>query len=426
MLTPIIPDVASGTEEPTVAEAEYPDFPRAEYELRYARLRAAMERHRLDAVVVTNRANHRYFSGFYAEVFALPHYTFFALLPREEAIPPIFLCTDAFPVAATTWIADRRFWAWPKNMYMSTEAPGVTMLARVLNEVGLGRATIGMELASDMHVHMGVNHVLQLREALPGARWADASGAVMEVRAVKSPAEIERLRAAARISARAVRDGFAALVPGMTEMELTRRMAARCYEFGATDIRFMTIYAGPRRMWADATPSSYAIQPGDLVQFDGGCLVDGYWCDFKRMASLGRPDPAEHRDYEIAREAIEAATALLRPGAKPSDIVLAAWAVLRRRGYGDFVDWCRDAGWHAIGHGVGLDVHERPGLALHNDVPLEAGMVLSIEPFVSLGGVTPFHRAAGKFGLEDSVLITEDGHEILTSEAIIPHDLFIA
>ncbi|MCC6793446.1 MAG: aminopeptidase P family protein [Thermomicrobiales bacterium] len=408
-----------------MTHAQYPDFPLAEYERRFANLRVAMERHGLDAILITNRANHRYFSGFYAEVFELPHYYFFAILPRDASRQPVFLCTDAFPVAATSWIADKRGWSWPKNMYASKESPGVNLLAAVLREIGLGEATIGMELASDMHVHMGVSHVLQLRDALPGARWADASDAIMEVRAVKSAAEIDRLRRAARISAEAVRFGFASLVPGMTEMELTRRMAARCYELGATDIRFMINYAGPRRMWADATPTSYAIQQGDLVQFDGGCLVDGYWCDFKRMASVGPPDPAGLRDYEIAREAIEEATALLRPGAMPSDIVRAAWEVIRRNGYGDFVTWCRDAGWQAIGHGVGLDVHERPGLALHNDAPLEAGMVLSIEPFVSLGGVTPFHLAAGKFGLEDSVLITEDGHEILTSESIISHELFV-
>jgi Xaa-Pro aminopeptidase len=248
----------------------------------------------------------------------------------------------------------------------------------------------------------------------------------MEVRAVKSPAEIDRLRRAARISAGAVAHGFAGLAAGMTEQQLTQRMAARCYELGATDIRFMINYAGPRRMWADATPTAYAMQRGDLIQFDGGCLVDGYWCDFKRMASLGQPAAADLRDYEIAREAIEAATALLRPGAIPADIVRAAWEVLRRHGYGDFVNWCQAAGWQAIGHGVGLDVHERPGLALHNETPLEAGMVVSIEPFISLGGVTPFHKAAGKFGLEDSVLITGDGHEILTAESIISHDLWVA
>ncbi len=404
---------------------QYPDFPIADYHDRFAKLRSAMGRQGLDAILITNQTNHRYFSGFVAEVFALHHYYFFALLPRDEALPPVFMCTNAFPVAATTWIPEMRFWDWPKNMYMSKESPGVTMLASVISELGLAEATIGMELASDMHVHMGVNHVLQLREQTPGVTWTDASDAIMEVRAVKSPLEIERLRKAAQVSAGAVRFGFESLSPGMTEMELTRIMAARCYELGATDIRFMTNYAGPRRMWADATPSNYRIQKGDLIQFDGGCLVNGYWCDFKRMASMGQPGDADRRDYEIAREAIETATTTLKAGARPCDIVRTAFEVNRRHGYGDFVDWCHEAGWEAIGHGVGLDVHERPGLTFHNQSPLEANMVISIEPFITLNGAFPFPKAAGKFGLEDSVLITGDGYEILTSEEIISHDLFV-
>lgn len=406
-------------------EAQYPDFPISEYQHRYSRLREAMERHGLDAILITNRTNHRYFSGFCAEVFALNPYYFFALLPRNESPEPVFLCTNAFPVAATTWIEEMRFWDWPKNMYMSKESPGIRLLAKVLSEKGLEEGTIGMELSCDMHVHMGVNHVLQLQELMPRATWADGSDAIMEVRAVKSPAEIERLRKAARISAQAVRFGFESLVPGMTEVELTQKMAARCYELGATDIRFLINYAGPRRMWADAMPTYYKIQRGDLVQFDGGCLVDGYWCDFKRMCSVGKPKDEDQRHYEIAREGIEVSTALLKAGVTPSDVVQAAFDVNRRHGYTDFVDWCHSAGWEAIGHGVGLDVHERPGLAFHNHEPLEANMVVSIEPFISLDGVHPWLQAKGKFGLEDSVLITAAGHEILTSESIISHDLFV-
>jgi Xaa-Pro aminopeptidase len=406
-------------------EAAYPDFPLSEYRQRYERLRRAMERHGLEAILISNRSNHRYLSGFCAEVFALYHYYFFALLPRDEALEPTFLCTNAFPVAATTWIQETRFWEWPKNMYMSKESPGITLLAKVLREKGLAESRIGMELSSDMHAHIGVNHVLQLRELLPDVKWADASDAIMEVRAVKSPAEIERLRKAALISAKAVRYGFESVVPGMTEVELTQKMAARCYELGATDIRYLINYAGPRRMWADAMPTYYKIQKGDLIQFDGGCLADGYWCDFKRMCSLGKPKVEDQRHYDIAREGIETATAVLKAGVKPSDIVRAAFGVNRRHGYGEFVDWCHRAGWEAIGHGVGLDVHERPGLAFHNHQPLEANMVVSIEPFITLDGVYPFIQATGKFGLEDSVLVTANGFEVLTDEAIISHDLMV-
>ncbi len=405
---------------------QFPDFPLAEYQQRYRRLCTAMEQHGLDAILITNRTNHRYFSGFCGEVFALQHYYYFALLPCDPLIEPAFLCSHGNDfIATTTWIQDLRFWDFQQDFYMNKQSPGIPALAGLIQEKGLGTATIGLELSNDMHPHMGIEHIFQLQEMAPNVCWADASNAIMEIRAVKSVVEVERLRKAARISAQAVRFGFESVVPGMTEMELTQIMSAKMYELGATDIRYLTNYAGPRRMWADATPTDNLIQTGDLIQFDGGCIVDGYWCDFKRMCSVGKPKDADRRFYDIAREAIEASTELLSAGTAPSDVVQVAFDVNRSHGYGEFVDWCHRSGWEAIGHGVGLDIHERPGLAFQNHVPLEASMVLSIEPFITLDGVFPFWEAKGKFGLEDSVLLTTDGHEILTSESIISHELMV-
>ena len=413
-------------DESNMRTPQFPDFPLAEYQQRYRRLCSAMEQHGLDAILITNRTNHRYFSGFCGEVFALHHYYYFALLPCDSLIEPTFLCSHGNDfIATTTWIQDLRFWDFPQDFYMSKQSPGIPALAELIGEKGLGAATIGLELSNDMHPHMGVEHIFQLQEMVPNVRWADASSAIMEVREMKSFAEVERLRKAAQISAEAVRFGFESVVSGMTEMELTRIMSAKMYELGATDIRYLTNYAGTRRMWADATPTDNPIQTGDLIQFDGGCIVDGYWCDFKRMCCIGPPRDADRRFYDIAREAIEAATALLGGGVVPGDVVQAAFDVNRRHGYGAFVDWCHRAGWEAIGHGVGLDIHERPGLTFRNHVPLEAGMVLSIEPFITLDGVFPFWEARGKFGLEDSVLLTTDGHEVLTSESIISHELMV-
>ena len=74
-----------------------------------------MEENDLDAILVTNELNTRYFAGFMGRVFALDHYYFFALLPRDESLEPTFLCANGFSIAATSWIADKRFWDWPKT-----------------------------------------------------------------------------------------------------------------------------------------------------------------------------------------------------------------------------------------------------------------------------------------------------------------------
>ena len=407
--------------------AQYADCPLEEYEQRYRRLREQMDQRGMDAILITNETNHRYFDGFSARVFSLHHFYFFALLPRDESLGPVFMCAHGFDhICQTTWLPEIRFWDISPDFYMTKTSGGLCMIADVLQEKGLAESTIGMETSNDMHAHLGLDHFDQLRELTPGVSWVDASDPIMEVRAVKSPFEIEKLRRASRISARAVKEGFEALRPGMTEWQLTQTMIARMFEQGATDVRYLTNYAGPRRMWADAMPTYHPIQKGDLVQFDGGCMVDGYWCDFKRMASLGEPNQEDRRFYDIAREGLERAIAVVKAGVPAADVVQAAFDVNRKHGCGDFVAWCRSYGWQAIGHGLGLDVHERPGLAASSRRPLEAGMVVCVEPFVTLDGVHPFWDAKGKFGLEDVVLVTETGHEILTSESIISHELFIA
>jgi Xaa-Pro dipeptidase len=410
-----------------MSTAQYPDFPVQEYRQRYGRLRREMDRCGMDAVLITSETNHRYFDGFNAKVFSLYHYYFFSLLPRDEALQPTFLCAHGFDhICTTSWLPDIRFWDISPDFFMTKTSGGLQLVAEVIKEKDLAESTIGLEMSNDMHAHMGLDHFQQLRELTPGVKWVDSSDAIMEVRAIKSPAEIEKLRRAAQISAQAVKDGFESLVEGMTEWQLSQKMLARMFELGATDVRYLTNYAGPRRMWADAMPTDYAIQKGDLVQFDGGCMVDGYWCDFKRMASVGKPNDKDQRFYNIAREGLEQSSVLVKSGVKASDVVKAAFDVNRKNGCGDFVDWCQAYGWQAIGHGLGLDIHERPGLAAGSDRPLETNMVVCVEPFVTLDGVSPFWEAQGKFGLEDVVLVEDHGREVLTSESIISHDLFVA
>ena len=406
--------------------AQYPDFPVQEYHERYRRLRDEMDQRGMDAILITSETNHRYFDGFSAKVFSLYHFYFFAILPRDESLGPVFMCSHGFDhICSTTWLPEIRFWDISPDFYMTKTSGGLATIADVIKEKGLAESTIGLEMSNDMHAHLGLEHFEELRNLSPGVNWVDSSDAIMEVRAVKSEVEIEKLRTAAQITAQAVKHGFESLSPGMTEWQLTQKMLERMFELGATDVRYITNYAGPRRMWADAMPSYYQIQKGDLVQFDGGCMVDGYWCDFKRMASVGKPNDSDQRHYDIAREGIEQANAVVKAGVKASDVVRAAFDVNRKHGCAEFVDWCHAYGWQAIGHGLGLDIHERPGLAASSQRPLEANMVVCVEPFVTLDGDHPFWTAKGKFGLEDVLHVTEEGHEILTSESIISHDLFI-
>ena len=104
----------------------------------------------------------------------------------------------------------------------------------------------------------------------------------------------------------------------------------------------------------------------------------------------------------------------------------AAFEVNNQAGFSEFSEWCLNSGWSAIGHCLGLDIHESPGLSATNAALLKENMVLSVEPYITLDGVFPFWEAAEKFGLEDVVRVTKDGVEIFTDEESFTHELWVA
>ncbi|MCL5997016.1 MAG: Xaa-Pro peptidase family protein [Chloroflexi bacterium] len=405
-------------------ELMFPDFPRAEFVARYERTQQAMKRHGLDALYLTQRQNLRYFAGLRDGAWDAYHFYFLTILPSEGA--PILLVANGFNhLVKQCWIEDVRYWPWAKAFYMAKESNAVQLTIDVLKEKRLDSSVIGMELGPDIHPHMGQVHFDGLRAGLPRAKIVDGSDAVWDVRCVKSPAEIDRMRRAARISTKGVKAGFEALKPGMTEQKVMAVMTSVMCAEGASELRFNALYAGPRAMWADGMPTNYTIEPGDLVQFDGGCLYEGYWCDYKRMAAVGEPRADQRRFYELAKQGLFAAIAAMKPGVPMNVPLQAAFGVNDDAGFSSFSAWCLENGWSAIGHCLGQDVHEQPGLSATNTALLKENMVLSVEPYITLDGVYPFWAATEKFGLEDVVLVTRDGVEILTPEDQISHELWV-
>ena len=364
-------------------ELKYADFPAEEFLQRYARTQQALKSHGMDALFITGRQNVRYFAGLRDGAWDAAHFYFPVLLPAEGA--PVMMASQGFQhLTQQCWIEDVRYWPLSKAFYMSKESNAVAMALDVLCERGLDRGVLGMELGAELQVHMGHEHFAALLDGLSGARIVAGSEAIWDVRGIKSPAEIERMRKAAEISALGVKAGFESLRAGMTEKELVDVMTGAMCAAGASEQRFNAVYAGPRAMWADGMPTDYEIQPGDLVQYDGGCVYEGYWCDFKRMAAVGPPRDDQRRHFDVAKEALFAGIDAVKPGVPCKEVLQAAFAVNDKNGFPDFSNWCLEAGWSAIGHGLGMDLHEQPGLSAVNDKLLEENMVLCVEPFITL------------------------------------------
>jgi Xaa-Pro dipeptidase len=228
-----------------------------------------------------------------------------------------------------------------------------------------------------------------LSAAAPAADFVDGAAVTDRLRAVKSAAEIACLREAAQKTAARM-----ALVPsqlreGMTERELSAAFGpSAMVQIGTTTSR-------PNESGRDAV-----LSLGDAIVIDAGDRVEGYRSDVTRTFFFGEPSVKMREVYGVVREAELAAIAAARPGAPAAEIDRAARRVIERAGYGAFFT-------HRGGHGIGLDFHEIPICDRGNEEPLAPGMVLTAEPGIYLPGA---------FGvrLEDDLLVTEDGCEVLS------------
>ncbi len=230
---------------------------------------------------------------------------------------------------------------------------------------------------------------------------APVLGAVEEIRAVKDSDEQAAVRHACQIAVQGLEELFLRLRPGMTEEEAAVWLDARMRELGAEGPAFDFIVASGSR---GSLPHGYASQRplgiGELVTFDVGCRFLGYNSDITRTVALGEPQAGLQRAYEVVRQAQEAGVRAVRSGATCQSVDAAARGVIERAGYGAHFG-------HGTGHGVGLEIHERPLLGARAEGVLSAGMIVTVEPGIYLPGT-------GGIRIEDTVLVTEDGCEVLT------------
>ena len=229
-------------------------------------------------------------------------------------------------------------------------------------------------------------------------------GLMKQVRAVKEPQEIERLKKAAELCSRGYDYLLTQLREGVSERALGCAFELFCLQEGGEALSFEPIVAfGAHSAYphyhSDATP----LHEGDSVLLDLGFQLERYQSDMTRVVFFGTPPAEMEKIYSIVKEAMEAALALLKPGVTAGQLDTAARDLITKAGYGE-------AFCHSLGHGVGLEVHEYPVLRNadpYKDVEMEEGMVVTIEPGIYLPDV-------GGVRLEDTVVVTADGWESLT------------
>lgn len=258
--------------------------------------------------------------------------------------------------------------------------------------------------------HMSVRQHARLRELLSERhQLIGIDGLVEGLRAVKQPEEIERIRAAAELADAAFERLLSGGLAGRTERGLAMALEQTMRELGAQRPSFESIVAaGAHGALPHAEPREVEVTAGQLVVIDWGAELDGYCSDCTRTVSAGSPTDGIADVYRLVLEAQLAGVDAVRAGADGREVDATARAVIEEGGRG------KQFG-HGLGHGVGLEVHEAPRLSKRSEDVLRAGNVVTVEPGVYL---------PGEFGvrIEDLVVVTEDGREILTG---ISKDLIV-
>ena len=361
------------------------------------RLFALMEEAGVELLLASTRHNVRYLSGGYY----YPLYMWDAHARRTQylsflAIPRGGLGDSFFVGRPGEGEVMREADAWPGRCYESDRIGSLSTAARtveLLEQRGLDALRIAVELPS-----LPADVFAVLRDRLPNAQFVDAVPMMDKLRAVKRPDEIRRIRLGAEKNQEALAAVLTSGRAGSTTAEIRDRVAR---EFGNRELHFLyaLVCAGPDFFRA---PSEKRIwRPDHLLHIDAGGMLDGYIVELCRMGFLGRPPTLADRLLQGCRDLEEAVLGALRPGVEAGTVQRTADAFLAEYPLGEHGKF--------IAHGIGMVHHEDPVVDEHSRDLLQEGMVLSIEMEFR-------HTEAGHVKIEEMVVITRDGSELLAAE----------
>jgi len=352
-----------------------------DYSARQKRLTARLREIGCPALLMTHLPNIRYLCGFTGSAGVL------LLVASARGARLIFFTDGRYTQQAAEEVVGARVVIASRPAL--SEACEAAVKARV--------KTLGFEAEQLQYITFQ-----QLSLALKGKlKLKPTAGLVEQLRITKDADEIEQIRAAVLLGSSLFQTALAAIRPGVVEMAVAGELELHARRAGAEKMSFDTIVAAGRR---SALPhgraSGQAIPESGFIILDYGVILAGYCSDMTRTVHVGPVSAAHRRMYQAVKDAQLASIEAVRPGVEAGKVDQAGRDVLKKTGYDAFFI-------HSTGHGVGIEIHEQPRIAKGQMAPLEPGMVITIEPGIYIpddGGVR----------IEDMVLVTETGHEVLT------------
>jgi len=350
----------------------------------------------MDIVLLTTHADIYYFTGFLTQFWQSPTRPWFVLLPQTGK-PVSVIPTIGVEYMQRTWVSDIRSWSSP-----NATDDGVRLLCSTIKELAGDGASIGVPMDSGTHVRMPLHSIEQLQQSFPRTNWRDATALLNDVRAIKSEAEINKIRFSCSVASKAFSQ-----VPGYdlvarNELDLFRQFKMDCLRLGADDCAYLVGASGTDG-YTDviSPPGQRQLVKGDVFILDTGCVWDGYYCDFDRNFAVGETSSLAATVYSQLWEATERGIEAVKPGMSCLELHQAMMAALPGTDGGSV---------GRIGHGLGIELTEPPSLTNFETTELKEGMVITLEPGLSYGnGLTMVH--------EENLVVRASGAELLSTRA---------
>lgn len=359
---------------------------------RTTKLQQQLAQQKLDGVILMPGPNSYYLSGMHTHISERPVLLF---IPQTGE-PAIIIPGLEAMKAEAAGIPSERIFAWNDEEWFEGA------FQKAADYLQLNGAHWGVEA-----LYMRVLELEALQKVVPALQTSHAEPAMMALRAIKDESELAAIGKAIGVAERSIERLIPQIKIGMTEKQVAAQLTTILLDEGGESIAFGPIVStGPNAASPHAMPSERPLASGDLLVVDWGVFVDGYPSDITRTFAVGEVDDKLKHIYDIVRQANEAGKQAAKPGATGQDVDRAARKVIVDAGYGDYF-------FHRTGHGLGLEVHELPGMVEGNTTPLQVGNVFTVEPGIYIAG-------RGGVRIEDDVVVTADGCRSLTS---FPRDL---
>lgn len=369
-------------------------FPDAEFQTRTRRAQALMAENDLAALLLTSEAELRYYTGFLTRFWESPTRPWFVVLPAVGD-PIAVIPSIGAHLMRQTWITDVRCWQAPDYT-----DDGNTLLADTLMEVAPQGTRIGIADQMESSLRMPLADFRQLERMLAPREIVGDCSVTRRLRLVKSDAELTKIKTATAIADRAFDRVPEIAQAGIALAQVFRDFQRLCLEEGADYVPYLAGGAGQGGYGDVISPATDTpLAAGDVLMLDTGLVWDGYFCDFDRNFSVGPPSAEVSKAHQQLITATRAAFDLARPGALMSDLFHAMNAYVNPEATGS------DAG--RLGHGLGMQLTEWPSIIAADHTPLAAGMVLTLEPGITLPN--------GRIMVHEENIVVTDGTPVWLS-----------